>query len=203
MTLEDSGAYTVDIVLRDDTGSLTGHEIRSAIVQVYPEARMTLFEAKLESVYRQNQALVVENAKLAKQLEDVATASFVTFHANLWRDVHLQHGDSLLFIAGLDNSHGAYDSALGQFTAPINGTYFFIVSCAAQKGAGHEAGIMLTADDDIICYEDGSHEGVMSVCHVAVHLLEGQRVVAKSNGEGYFKGLGSAFTGFLISADPV
>ncbi|KAK7111148.1 uncharacterized protein [Littorina saxatilis] len=180
---------------------------RSALytdVTVYVDevsARFALQEAQLQALKMQ-----VENeSQLLQAHLDVARLQ-VGFHASLGKETTLSDGDHLRSFSVVSNDGQAFNRLSGEFTAPVNGTYFFVGSTGTHTSS-HHANMALMKDgikvSETYLMQVGRNydsSTVMGSCHAVLHLKNGQKVWLECTYDSTFW-RGTVFSGFLISAD--
>ncbi|KAL8588835.1 hypothetical protein ACOMHN_011551 [Nucella lapillus] len=127
----------------------------------------------------------------------------VSFHARLTADTQLSDGAILKLNQVISNQGGGYDPDTGYFTAPLNGTYFFIGTTGPYSNDNHEISIfqeyanMRLMKERTDISQTHRYRGVGS-CHGAVYLTAGDKVWLQSLGMGYFNPAATFFSGFRI-----
>ena len=125
----------------------------------------------------------------------------MAFFAKRLHDQNPEYGSPLVFFEVSTNLGDGYNNTSGYFTAPYNGTYFFVVTCGSVDNDDY-ANYNLYLDDDkinhVFMYNHNGHI-YFSTLHGSAHLGVGQTVWVRSNGAGYHSY--SSFSGFLISED--
>ena len=99
----------------------------------------------------------------------------------------------------VNNQGNAFDPTTGQFTVPVNGTYFF----AATTSSGTRRGVAnaeIVVDGTMICRIQFSVNYEIGSCQAVSSLHMGQVVWLRCyRGSYYFSGSATSLTGFLIS----
>ncbi|KAK7111147.1 uncharacterized protein [Littorina saxatilis] len=134
---------------------------------------------------------------------DIATRR-VLFHAVLGKKISLTKTQHLQPFGNVVNNEGqAFDNTTAEFTAPVNGVYFFVGSTGPRATAKFgnmglmKEGISLS---ETYIEQDGTYD-VMGTCHATVHLSKGQKVWLECTSQDSTFWEGTAFTGFLVYAD--
>ncbi|KAK7101881.1 uncharacterized protein [Littorina saxatilis] len=172
-------------------------------------ARLTLLEAKEQELREQNRNLTAENHRLKDDIltlqnSDGTSLMHVTFQAGLARNRNVNTTGPLKFNVVMLNEGGAYNPTTGEFTAPINGSYFFILT-TSPYATGQSNDVHIVVDGSSIVrihnsYHSHSNNN-MATAHVAVCLAEGQKVWLMNAGDMYYSSALSHFTGFLLHPD--
>ena len=125
----------------------------------------------------------------------------VAFLAERIRVENPPFGVPIIFAIVVTNQGDGYNNTSGYFTAPYNGTYFFIATSGSRFRNSSTAFDLFVDDSQIDSAFAHNHDGRNSFAtlHGIVHLDVGQRAWVRSNGQGYHGY--TSFSGFLISAD--
>lgn len=127
----------------------------------------------------------------------------VGFHASLGKETTLSDGDRLQSFSVVSNDGQAFNRISGEFTAPVNGTYFFVGSTGTHTSS-HYANMALMKDgirvSETYLMQARNYDRAMGSCHAVLHLKNGQKVWLECTYESAFW-RGTVFSGFLISAD--
>lgn len=109
-------------------------------------------------------------------------------------------GQRIRFDQVITNENNAYNADSGIFTAPFNGTYFFVVTGAQYSD--RVGGLVLGDDDTTFCRLQLPITSSISVsCQSTVYLYKGQQVSVKSEGQVYLSSPFSSFVGFSLDPD--
>ena len=101
----------------------------------------------------------------------------------------------------ITNEGGAF-SDNGRFTAPLNGTYFFLASAGSTYGVGVSLKKEGVTVSQASVASGGYGHNVQVSCHATLRLSVGQRVWMGSwDPESVYSSTATAFTGFLLSVD--
>eukprot|EP00916_Digyalum_oweni_P002101 GHVL01003916.1.p1 GENE.GHVL01003916.1~~GHVL01003916.1.p1 ORF type:complete len:410 (+),score=18.93 GHVL01003916.1:115-1344(+) len=163
----------------------------------------TLLEARQQEMEKNVSA---ENARLQTELDalktrlDTATLR-VSFHAMLTST--FTGTGTLTPFTVITNEGDAFSGTTGIFTAPRNGTYFFVAS-AGTVASDKYVHIYLQKDGVSVSRaytQQYSGYPTMGSVHATLYLTAGQRVWLHSGGSNSYYYSTTSFTGFLIHAD--
>ncbi|KAK7507755.1 hypothetical protein BaRGS_00000720, partial [Batillaria attramentaria] len=136
-----------------------------------------------------------------------AASKVVAFYVRISADTTtLAAKGNLIYDVIVTNIGDGYDSSTGQFTAPVSGTYVFLVNCMAADSLFQELVIFLDGQRVAGCvsHRPATKEWDLGTSFLTVHLNAGQKVWTKnwSSGATQIRGADwQTFSGFLISAD--
>ncbi|XP_070173688.1 uncharacterized protein [Littorina saxatilis] len=174
------------------------------------EARQNETEAKQQEMQRK---LGAENEQLRKdvgELQSRLNATSATATATLRVSFSAQLSAAFTSIGTIQpfyivtNEGNAFNGTTGFFTAPRNGTYFFVASAQTQSSDSMVYMFLMKNDVGVsgaITRQYGDYHAMGSV-QATLHLTAGQRVSLKNvdrNGEYAINT--TSFTGFLVRAD--
>ena len=135
--------------------------------------------------------------------ETVNSRVTITFHARLESDLSNLRGRLKPFTV-ITNEGDAFNGAEGQFTAPVNGAYFFVASAgtySTDKFVRLQLKQEGTTVSETFAQQYSGHD-IMGSCHATLRLTVGQRVWLESeNSNSHYSQRSTSFTGFLINAD--
>ena len=128
----------------------------------------------------------------------------MSFHGRLQDTLQYFTGRLHTFTRDVLNEGQAFDPSIGVFTAPFNGTYYFIGAAGTAEREQHVS-MYLTKDGTYLTQalaRQNSGYYTMGSCSILLHLTVGEQVWLHSdmrNSNYYYKD--TTFTGFLIAAD--
>nr|KAG5699792.1 hypothetical protein BaRGS_013512 [Batillaria attramentaria] len=141
--------------------------------------------------------ILMENTQRIHEM----TTGHVSFHARLDDNAHINTGATLILNFVYSNEGGAYNATTGQFTAPVNGTYFFAATTSTYSSS-QDANLYIAVDGVSMSYVGADRDASnMGACHLALPLRKGQRVWLEAWTDAYFYGTTTTFTGFLIGSE--
>nr|QBA18382.1 VIgL family C1q-related protein 12 [Littorina littorea] len=173
------------------------------------KSRFSMLEARqqelLEMMKAENDQLLNYVANVSDKTdaleERLDNAHSVSFHTRLSSNTTLTSGAILKLDGVLNNQGGGYNSRTGHFTAPVNGTYFFIGTTGAYS-ISKWANMRMQKEGTIVCYTYllmYSNYYNMGSCHATVYLSKGERVWLQSSfSNSYFHSTVTSFSGFRI-----
>ncbi|KAK7109595.1 uncharacterized protein [Littorina saxatilis] len=175
-------------------------EARQQNMLMQMESANTRLQAELDSVKRQNSLLQKTTASLEARL---ATATLrVSFHAML-ASTFTGIGTLKPFTV-ITNDGGAFNGTSGIFTAPRNGTFFFLASAGTDR-SDNVVWMSLQKDGQAVSVAFTRQSSVyqtMGSVHATLDLTAGQCIWVQSDeAQGYCSNHSTSFTGFLIRAD--
>ncbi|PVD34341.1 hypothetical protein C0Q70_05612 [Pomacea canaliculata] len=133
--------------------------------------------------------------KLIKQAGEV-----IAFHAVVDTERVIRKGQTLVVDHVITNIGGAYDNECGVFTAPVCGTYVFLVTTSSLQGLVR---LDLVLEGTRIAHSFALADS-RTTCHAVVSLTAGQRVWLMSleaDVTTFDSGWVTTFTGCLLRAD--
>ncbi|KAK7111146.1 uncharacterized protein [Littorina saxatilis] len=186
----------LQIQLDDDMTAITTglNNTASAIM----DGHMAAVSKRLDTIDELRNTTKVLQTRL-----DLATRR-VHFHATLGAKISLVVGNHLQPFSNVLNNEGqAFASTTAEFTAPVNGVYFFVGS-TGPRTSGKFGNMRLMKEgislSETYIEQDGTYD-VMGTCHATVHLSKGQKVWLECTSQDSTFWEGTAFTGFLVYAD--
>ncbi|XP_061184816.1 complement C1q tumor necrosis factor-related protein 3-like [Saccostrea echinata] len=139
------------------------------------------------------------------------TTHHISFMASLSRNLNLVRGTLLIFDSVITNKGGAYSSSTGIFTAPVTGSYFFVVTLGLPTPSSSEGGDYIR----ILFLKNGKRSGYLFIGteglwtrrseNSLMELSKGDKVklsiITTGTGFSYIAGgnYHSHFSGFLIN----
>lgn len=106
----------------------------------------------------------------------------------------------LVFNHVITNEGNAYDVNTGVFTAPFNGTYFFVLTVAQR--VTYSPGVSLADDVTTFCKVLlQSFINVGFTCDATVYRAQGQQLWIRTNGELSLSSPYTSFSGFSLNSD--
>ena len=122
----------------------------------------------------------------------------VSFYARVSGQPYVNDGYPVVPTNVVNNQGNAFDPTTGQFTVPVNGTYFFAATTSSRSSFHANAEIVV--DGIMICRIQSSINYEIGSCQAVTSLHMGQVVWLRCyRGSYYFSGSATSLTGFLIS----
>ena len=126
----------------------------------------------------------------------------MSFSATKGLSETLNHHDHVKFYTVRTNEGGAYNAHTGDFTVPVNGTYFFAYTATSWTKNSRSNSYLIVGRSRINYVFTGYVSGGNPATgHAVLHLVKGQRVGVESYGTSEFDGVLSFFSGFLVNPD--
>ncbi|PVD18515.1 hypothetical protein C0Q70_21064 [Pomacea canaliculata] len=193
-----NASVTVDEV----RARLTVVEVKQRILQQENtdlKETVKLLTDENKSLNNSEKALQNELNRAKDYLEELDSKK-VRFDVRLAGNPYYITGQRIRFDQVITNENNAYDVDSGIFTAPFNGTYFFVVTGAQYSD--RVGGLVLGDDDTTFCRLQLPITSSISVsCQSTVYLYKGQQVSVKSEGQVYLSSPFSSFVGFSLDPD--
>ncbi|XP_025079830.1 complement C1q tumor necrosis factor-related protein 5-like [Pomacea canaliculata] len=113
-------------------------------------------------------------------------------------NVYIDSGDPVVFDQVRRNEGNAYNPATGVFTAPFNGTYFFVLTAAAYQ---HYSSVLLSLGDNGSTFCQVETTNTAKSCVATVYRAKGQQVWVRSSRSSHLNFRFSSFVGFSLHLD--
>ncbi|XP_076435616.1 uncharacterized protein LOC143275421 [Babylonia areolata] len=185
---------TVSVLVEETAGRFTLLEARQQEFVEQLAAQREMWMGDVEVMANRTDAL-------EHRIDEAYTTEKIGFHARLSSETQLSTGSILKLDQIIYNHGNGYDANTGRFTAPREGTYFFIAT-AEPLGSGRTANLDMKKEGTEVAqmytkqYSDNNPSGS---CHATLFLKTGERVWLVSASDGYFDDRVTLFSGFLVS----
>nr|QBA18389.1 VIgL family C1q-related protein 7 [Littorina littorea] len=179
-------------------------EANTDLLKLLNETRI-MHDQEQETVYAEIQTLrnVTQNQQVLLDNQKKQVAFTVRFDSVNGATMNVGRSGTIMFDFEVTNRGNYFNMSTGIFTAPVAGTYFFVLGAMIPKGQPYaEMGIHVSGKG-VLALTHGGQNYIRDQTHAALHLNEGDQVKAKHcwGGTVIEKYFWTTFSGVLLQPD--